>query len=658
MSYFYCRLYIEKLSEMANSSTEHESVMGDNSSSLEERSGKTVENDTIICNTSKRKPHESESTPSSTFKKARFAWQVKGRKEESDSSATDDLVICNSTKGSSKTDDLVTCNSTKGSSKTDSEIEKSYVNIPQPVLGGLQCKTEDRQLSNTCTSNQCHKVSHLSNVSNENSDIRHDPEVCCAQGGQPCDDSNHNSDMRQPYDNNVPLQLGQQSSIVTNPNTEVRQPPYLSNQQLFHAMDFDPPSSLLTNSNDHQRDKSSSFSITSEHLDILSNYLGGSSRVNPSSLSNPPRIKHYSTSLHACMVNVIRPVIIPITTADPNLSRSSAAVNTPNNTANTVASITPNNTANTVASINPYNTANTVANMTPNNTANTVASMTPNNTANTSTNNVVRERVEFSDALRRMHSPNLSEYEKWEKRNTAGAIVDNVFNRTLEEMGISPDAASNRRSMDRSAVENQSILAAISSQGLTPYRNERTEITSENEETEVQNDFEYLRQNRIVFNRMFERLGYRRYDIIQQHIPSNQTRSVNAQNPIQTENLATQTSDSVSSQHEEISHSIAHDDMSSHSDLSHSVTDISGLGRYRAELNVNIENIPTTSAALGSDMTLGNSPENKQVDTDNTNNDNNVSTDNDTKEKDTGVSENVLNLALSAAIQSQGLTLK
>lgn len=55
----------------------------------------------------------------------------------------------------------------------------------------------------------------------------------------------------------------------------------------------------------------------------------------------------------------------------------------------------------------------------------------------------------------------------WQKQELGCAIVDNVFNRTLEEIGISPDPKVNKsaRFIER-ALENQGIESAIRLQGL------------------------------------------------------------------------------------------------------------------------------------------------------------------------------------------------
>ena len=54
----------------------------------------------------------------------------------------------------------------------------------------------------------------------------------------------------------------------------------------------------------------------------------------------------------------------------------------------------------------------------------------------------------------------------WQKQEMGCAIVDNVFNRTLEEMGLSPDPVVNLSATTRLTVENQSIESAIRNQGL------------------------------------------------------------------------------------------------------------------------------------------------------------------------------------------------
>lgn len=548
---------------MDDKQTKDESASEDNSRLSKDNNNDSIDDNSFISDASKRKLLESEHPVNSSFKKARFSWQVKGSKEKNNDSATD-----------------FPANSPENISETfDSESVKSAMDIPQPVLNASQAERKPLDVSYLGS-----EVRQSSNVRNQSNELR-----------QPSNVRNQNFEVSQ-------------TSNVRNENRGFRQPPNLSSQQLFHAMDFDPPSAALQT--DYQSDNGSSSTVPQEHLDIFSDYLHNSSSTNSSSLSNPPRIKHFSTSLHACMVNAIIPVVRPIT--NDNLNRPTASVSV----------------------------------------------IAPNNTTNISTNNGGRERDEFRDALLSIRRPNLSENEKWEKRNTAGAIVDNVFNRTLEEMGISPDAASNRRSMDRTAVENQSILAAISSQGLTANRTETSEATAEI--SEVQNNFEYLRQNQAVFNRTFERLGYRRYDVIQRHIPSTQGTQTNtdiAQNQVQTENLASRTSDNVlSSQHDEDSDSCVHDNESVQSGMSHLETDVLTSGGYRADLNIRVENIPSSSRS--SDITSCTENKLVEADTKRDNEASGISRNNETKEKDVGVSENVLNLALSAAIQSQGLTLK
>ncbi|KAL3867209.1 hypothetical protein ACJMK2_044429 [Sinanodonta woodiana] len=60
--------------------------------------------------------------------------------------------------------------------------------------------------------------------------------------------------------------------------------------------------------------------------------------------------------------------------------------------------------------------------------------------------------------------------ELWQNQLTAKAIVDNAINKTLEEMGLSPDTEANMLAAERTAVEDQGISAAIQSQGLVTSR--------------------------------------------------------------------------------------------------------------------------------------------------------------------------------------------
>lgn len=54
----------------------------------------------------------------------------------------------------------------------------------------------------------------------------------------------------------------------------------------------------------------------------------------------------------------------------------------------------------------------------------------------------------------------------WQKQEMGCAIVDNVFNRTLEEMGLSPDPVVNLNASTRLTLENHSIETAIRNRGL------------------------------------------------------------------------------------------------------------------------------------------------------------------------------------------------
>lgn len=56
----------------------------------------------------------------------------------------------------------------------------------------------------------------------------------------------------------------------------------------------------------------------------------------------------------------------------------------------------------------------------------------------------------------------------WQKQEMGCAIVDNVFNRTLEEMGLSPDPVVNLNASTRLTLENHGIESAIRNRGLRP----------------------------------------------------------------------------------------------------------------------------------------------------------------------------------------------
>lgn len=333
-------------------------------------------------------------------------------------------------------------------------------------------------------------------------------------------------------------------------------------------------------------------------------------------MTSPSRIKQVQTSLHACLL-----------TTQPS---SSSVINA------------------TIPLENPLTIPTIPRRL-------SAPSIGQNLSDNISLDNDSRDGIEFRDALRSMHRSNLSAYEKWQKRNTAGAIVDNVFNRTLEEMGISPDAAANHRSLERSAVENQSILAAINSQGLTANRNVDVEYTEPRSEV-VTNEFDYLRQNRDVFDRTFERLGYFRYDIIHQrnpdtHSPENDTDIAGRQ----LEETGTQTDDnfiSVPPRSSDVSCS----DSASPEKFDSNSESTSFLNKSRTD---------------GSDISIGTS---EQFDNENevvlsekpsfssSSCQRNTISKDDTKDidikEDTAVNEDVLSLAVSAAIHSQGLTIK
>lgn len=70
----------------------------------------------------------------------------------------------------------------------------------------------------------------------------------------------------------------------------------------------------------------------------------------------------------------------------------------------------------------------------------------------------------------------------WQKQEMGCAIVDNVFNRTLEEMGLSPDPKVNVMATARLAVVNHSIETAIRNQGLRAARSEDSRVLDNMEE--------------------------------------------------------------------------------------------------------------------------------------------------------------------------------
>ena len=401
-----------------------------------------------------------------------------------------------------------------------------------------------------------------------------------------------------------------------------------TDEKLFHEMDFDPPCESAISS---QRSVSPLNQAVLESLQQnetdYNHPIGNSSNSKSNSVAGPARIKQVQTSLHACFL-----------TARPS---SSNVLNT------------------TIPLDNPL-TIPAFPRRFP------VPVTNPNNVANNALSNEARDGIEFRDALRSMHRSNLSAYEKWQKRNTAGAIVDNVFNRTLEEMGVSPDAAVNRRSLDRNAVEDQSILAAINSQGLTANReNEEDSVETRSEEESA--EFDYLRQNRDVFDKTFERLGYFRYDIIHQRNPDIQSPGTNTElRERQMEETATQTEDNfvsgqlsravaANSSCEAVSEGVDNKSKTA-SSTDEMKTDMSEKDlNVDQELNagdatvMSVNHVRNLSASQENSVLQEKSDDSRET---------KCSNDSVTKEKDIAVNENVLNLALSAAIQSQGLTFK
>ena len=79
-----------------------------------------------------------------------------------------------------------------------------------------------------------------------------------------------------------------------------------------------------------------------------------------------------------------------------------------------------------------------------------------------------RERNAIDDVNPTLHF----QQSVWQKREMGCAIVDNVFNKTLEEMGLSPDPKVNRFATDRLQILQQGIDAAINHRGLVPHISE------------------------------------------------------------------------------------------------------------------------------------------------------------------------------------------
>ncbi|XP_060570162.1 uncharacterized protein LOC132728538 [Ruditapes philippinarum] len=96
----------------------------------------------------------------------------------------------------------------------------------------------------------------------------------------------------------------------------------------------------------------------------------------------------------------------------------------------------------------------------------------------------------------------------WQKQEMGCAIVDNVFNRTLEEMGLSPDPVVNLSATTRLTVENQSIESAIRNQGLRANSSQSDHSTilrnmEEMRQSATRTDFEHTQSqlSRILASR-------------------------------------------------------------------------------------------------------------------------------------------------------------
>ena len=373
----------------------------------------------------------------------------------------------------------------------------------------------------------------------------------------------------------------------------------VNDQNLFHEMDFTP---------DDSSGSETVNKLTQESR--LKNKSDTFMEVATASESTKNKVKHVETSLHTCLLTGIPSACV----TNPSLE----------------ASILDHSTALPRRSSAP--------------------SIAPSHDPNSIVNTDARDGIEFRDALRSIHRSNLSYYEKWQKRNTAGAIVDNVFNRTIEEMGICPDPVINRHTRERSDVEDQSILAAISSQGLTANRSHSVD-SAENRSEESQNrsedshdTYDYFRHNPDVFDKTFERLGYFRYDIVHQ-------RNSDSENNV--------------------------DITERHLEEAGTQTDFQSNGTL---LGSNNDRAETSSGAGGGSCT---DKQDKDAvcscDTENVKNSAENMSDNEknalsehstdmsfetnicnavTTEADSAINDNILNLALSAAIQSQGLRFK
>ena len=98
----------------------------------------------------------------------------------------------------------------------------------------------------------------------------------------------------------------------------------------------------------------------------------------------------------------------------------------------------------------------------------------------------------FSSTVNMVTSPTCH----WQKQELGCAIVDNVFNRTLEEIGISPDPKVNKaaRFIER-ALENQGIESAIRLQGLRSSISAMNNSQASSSSTQSSHQEDVMKQN-------------------------------------------------------------------------------------------------------------------------------------------------------------------
>lgn len=222
----------------------------------------------------------------------------------------------------------------------------------------------------------------------------------------------------------------------------------------------------------------------------------------------------------------------------------------------------------------------------------------------------------------------------WQKQEMGCAIVDNVFNRTLEEMGLSPDPVVNLTATTRLTVENDSIETAIRSQGLRTNTSHHRILMSDMEELRHNATMEDFQHTQNQLSRIMADVQPVRNDD-PNVTPYNTLNSVT----ITKENY---NCDEAKSELVHCSSSNVVNNLDTNDDLTPAVADdIMRNDMGADEKIVGMENRCETSvsAADHADSVVMEYCENTQYET--------------LAERD---SENVLDLAVSAAILNQGLT--